>query len=454
MTKMPVKAIVLSLFAFLVVGAVLPTDLRLGLLLIAALAAIVWALIHWQRSAEVRSSFDPPLSTAIELLQSPKKFQNLCRSVGLTHTSKARSGWSTAIEPVEHLPTVVGSALPTPYGASLAVLPALGHSVETWQSAAPRLQAALSVPSIVVIDRSDHLEVQLRVKDPLSTDIVADHVIPASDLSLGLGFDEDGNWLSLPVANTGGLVVGGLPGSGKTAWLTGVFAALASSPLCQWVLVDAKHGHDLAALAPRSYRYLAAEADLLDVRDGLREVQLLMNHRRKNMIELIGTPNFWSAPISPSNPVVFVVVDEVQQLQPTAFVTKEDKALATEIDLLIRDLVRLGRSAGIVVVLSTQRPTADAISTPIRDNAELRVCFNVRSRESAVAVLGEWSTDDLVSPLGLPTGVGVAYVNSELCKFRAPFTPEPVLVESVLQHQQLTADPLDLLSQALFNAPD
>lgn len=179
-----------------------------------------------------------------------------------------------------------------------------------------------------------------------------------------------------------------------------------------------------------------------------------MNHRRKNMIELIGTPNFWSAPISPSDPVVFVVVDEVQQLQPTAFVTKEDKALATEIDLLIRDLVRLGRSAGIVVVLSTQRPTADAISTPIRDNAELRVCFNVRSRESAVAVLGEWSTDDLVSPLGLPTGVGVAYVNSELCKFRAPFTPEPVLVESVLQHRQLTADPLDLLSQALFNAPD
>lgn len=451
---MPVKRLLAVAVVSVTVVALLPANVRLIALVAVVLAATVSALVMIERSSATDTILTDELRPTIRLLQSRHRFQNLCRAVGLTHISRVQSRWSGTAESVEHLPRVVGPARYEPFGAVVNVVPALGHSADTWRSAAPRLQTALSIPQVVVVDCSDHLELQLRTADPLASPLVLDQVPIVNDLVLNLGIDEAGASISVQLANKSGVIVGGLPGSGKTAWLTGALGSLAPSPLVQMCVIDGKGGHDLESLRCRSYRFHGSDASPLEVRDTLRDIELVVQQRRRVMPDLFGTSNFWSAPLSPTNPVLLVLIDEAQQLLPAAFSTKDDKQIASEIETILRSLVRLGRSAGCVVVLSTQRPTADAIPTAIRDNAEVRICFNVRNRDSAVAVLGELTSEDAVSSIGLPQGVGVSFVDGALRKFRAPFVPEAVVAEFVQRHQSLTADPLDLLSRALADVPD
>lgn len=451
---MPVKRLLLAAVLVVTIVALLPANVRLIALAAVVLVATVSVLTVLERSAPSDTALNPELRTAIRLLQSPKRFQNLCRALGLTHVSRVQSRWTGAAESVEHLPRIVGPSRYEPFGAVVNVLPALGHSADTWRSATPRLQAALSIPQVVVVDCSDHLELQLRTADPLASPVVLDHVQIIDDLVLHLGIDESGASLTVPLVNRSGVVVGGLPGSGKTAWLTAAFGSLSPSPFVQMSVTDGKGGHDLDSLRCRCYRFHGADATLVEIRDTLRDIELVVQQRRRVMPDLFGTSNFWSAPLSSTNPVLLVLIDEVQQLLPAAFSAKDDKQIASEIETILKSLVRLGRSAGCVVVLSTQRPTADAIPTAIRDNAEVRICFNVRNRDSAVAVLGELTSEDAVSPVGLPQGVGVSFIDDALRKFRAPFVAEAVVAEFVRRHQSLTADPLDLLSRALADVPD
>jgi DNA segregation ATPase FtsK/SpoIIIE-like protein len=151
------------------------------------------------------------------------------------------------------------------------------------------------------------------------------------------------------------------------------------------------------------------------------------------------------------HPIVVVVIDECQAyLDARSHPTKDAKAIGAEIDSLVRDLVKRGRSAGIVVVLSTQRPTADSIPTSTRDNCALRVCFSVRTREAATSVLGEFSTEAVISPIGAPTGVGVSSVDGSQIRFRSPFVPDDVLRGHIQAVRGLTASPLELLANALM----
>jgi hypothetical protein len=250
-----------------------------------------------------------------------------------------------------------------------------------------------------------------------------------------------------------GVVVGGVPGGGKSAWLAFALGSLAHRDDVQWLLIDGKQGYDLEGLASRAYRYISGDeaGDLEVVRDSLQDIQTLMRERLRNAPELYGQPNLWSAGPSPLHPVVVVVIDECQAyLDVRSHSTKEAKAIGAEIDSLVRDLVKRGRSAGIVVVLSTQRPTADSIPTSTRDNCALRVCFSVRTREAATSVLGEFSTDSEISPVGAPTGVGVSSVEGVQVRFRSPFVPDDVLRGHIQALSGLTANPLDLLCGALM----
>ncbi len=119
----------------------------------------------------------------------------------------------------------------------------------------------------------------------------------------------------------------------------------------------------MESLAARSYRYVSADeaGDLEVVRDSLQGIQTLMRERLRNALKLYGQPNLWSAGPSRLHPVVVVVIDECQAyLDARSHSTKDAKAVGAEVDTLVRDLVKRGRSAGIVVVLSTQRPRNDA----------------------------------------------------------------------------------------------
>ncbi|MGV9798231.1 cell division protein FtsK [Mycobacterium sp. NPDC003449] len=424
-------------------------------------AVIVAAIRIWRYQRFAR--FGAELRYASSIVLNRDKWADLMDILGLcvdadvrrTRSARARGvvngvAWNER-RSVRYTPTVAGVSK-APYGMAVMVAGAPGQSRDVWESHSGQLSSTLRVREVAVDEPSPGtFELQLRVRDPLGTPNELSSVPRSHGWELPLGVDEQGRSIAGPCRNLSGVVVGGVPGSGAGNWLTFALASLAQRDDIQWLLIDGRQGYDLEGLARRAYRYISGDAagELETVRDALRDVRMLMHDRLRKARELYGHADLWSAGPSRLHPVVVVVIDECQwYLDARSFLSAESKALGAEIDAIVRDLVKRGRSAGILVILSTQRPTADSIPASTRDNCALRVCFSVRNREAAVAVLGDFPTDSAASLVGAPTDVGVSSFEGLEVRFRSPVVSDDAVREHIRANAGLAADPLDLLSTA------
>lgn len=270
--------------------------------------------------------------------------------------------------------------------------------------------------------------------------------------ALHLGRSAAGRWITIPLTNRGGIVVGGQPGSGKTAGLRSMLAPLMRSPLAQFAVVDGKGGSEWASMAPRAFACVPFSTDLELVVCLLRTLEEERVRRMSEMLRLRGSSNFWADGPSAALPLIVLVIDEIQTLLDPSYYPRSDKqaqALVAEAQGLVKRLSALSRAAGIVTALATQKPTADSIPTQSRDNATARLCFSVSSREAARAVLGDRSdaesADDVSSPspIGLPQGVAVAaLMGLGLVKVRVPFIPEQAVYDVACRTTELARSPV------------
>lgn len=97
---------------------------------------------------------------------------------------------------------------------------------------------------------------------------------------------------------------------------------------------------------------------------------------------------------------IVIYFDEV-----AAFV-EEDKKVAKEADAYLKQILFKGRQVGIQVVLSTQKPNAEAISTAIRDQLGLRIALGKMSKAGYKMTLG----DDWEELPSAETGRGKGYI--------------------------------------------
>jgi hypothetical protein len=385
-----------------------------------------------------------PAAQAVMTLTSARSWRVTAANLGLVNTGQRARGLMGRPEAVTFIPRVLRT-IPTPYGADAIVAGAPGQDLSTWAAASGRLASALGVAAVTVTEPvPNQFVLALRASDPLAAPISSLALGPANGMSLLLGLTESGHWAHMSLANHSGLLLCGAPGSGKTAWLTQAVGGVLTYPEAQLLLIDGKAGHDLDSLAQRSYLYLTGDqADPLTVLMALRDVQSLMRRRLVNAVEWFGgTPNYWSRGPHVGDPVVLVVIDEAQTyLDPRSGITKDEKALISEIQSVAMDLIKKGRSAGIVVVIATQKGTTDAIPSAIRDQCGLRVCFRVQTREAVEAGLGQLPPD-APSPIGQDRGVGVA-VSPEVgvIRFRSPYIAHEVVESEMAALGRLTFDP-------------
>ncbi|AZP81972.1 cell division protein FtsK [Mycobacterium avium subsp. paratuberculosis] len=409
--------------------------------------------------------YTSPALTAVRCLSDARWTRSMLELVGLSRALPTkRSAWSLLAEGAvrnrvptrmtylkSYVPTLI-SVAPAPYGANARFAGLLGQDLRQWQVAAPKLASAIGVPNVVVTEPVPGVfELQLRIVDPLSSPLEWSSVPAAHSWSLSLGIDEMGVYQSLPLANVSGVVVGGVPGSGKTAWLTSALGSFGASAAVQFAVIDGKGGQDLECLRARSCRFMNDDLELPEIAAILNDATGLVRDRIRQGNNIFGSSNFWDRGPTPQVPLVFVVIDECQAfLDPRQLVTKERKAIGAEIHASVNYLVRKGRSAGVVSILSTQKPTADSLPTDIRDNASLRVCFGVQSTYAATAVLEDgWRSDTDVSPLGMSSGVGVSFIGGHFRRFRAPFVRERVIATHSWRWSSLNRDPWELLRPEL-----
>jgi S-DNA-T family DNA segregation ATPase FtsK/SpoIIIE len=213
-------------------------------------------------------------------------------------------------------------------------------------------------------------------------------------LALPVGVDGAGQPVALPLRNLGNVLVGGLPGSGKSELLASMLAGLlrqdASGRTVQVGCIDTKLVSfgllpELASLyAPPALSVEAAHDLVASLANEVqRRFELLHAARVRSLEELESTSG-------ERLPYLVAFVDELADLT-----TDPDKARAARFLDAAMSIGRKGRAAGVALVMATQRPAADVVPSSLRNLAGAAVAFRVSRNHDSMAVLGEPGAETL-----------------------------------------------------------
>lgn len=429
-----------------------------------ALWAVIWIVRYVRADAETRVS----IRQAVRIRRGWKRLAQLC---GLSVTDKmptltqqlATTDASKTPKPRVLTPKL--KVKPDAYGVvgRANCLPKVG--LEEFQKAAPYLADAWGCTRVSVIQENPgHVVIRGVRVDPLLTRItrVPTGEVPEELARWNLGLDEYAQPVSVDLAEVPGVTVAGLPGFGKTSNINGFICDAAPSPAVQFAFADGKVSNpaegDYADLLPRAF---AAVGDDLDEANKLfRRIVELRRARSSVIKSVLGRRDMWHGGPSESWPWVVLIIDEAHTyFRDHKGSDKESKrlaALAAENARLVEDLVKKGRSVGILAILITQKSTGDAIPTFIRDVCPVGLSFAQKTADAAVAALGEDIRDwPDANPVQLqdPAYVGVAVMKlsgrSGFTRLRSPYVAEADAARIAAETAHLTADPAELLAAQL-----
>jgi DNA segregation ATPase FtsK/SpoIIIE, S-DNA-T family len=229
---------------------------------------------------------------------------------------------------------------------------------------------------------------------------------PENDLTIPVGVDRYGKPVSINFSssNSPHLLIGGTTGSGKSEALNTILAGLVkhySDTELRLLLVDPK-GTELAHFEEDGHLegeigfYEEDAIELLDraVGEMERRYKLFKGVRAKSLADFNK-----QAPADQKIPWWFIVLDEYADL------TSEKEAKKAIEDRLKR-LAQKARAAGIHLVIATQKPAAEVISTNLRSNLPAQLALRVKSPTESRVIMDETGAETL-------NGMGDAFLKCE-----------------------------------------
>ncbi|MFJ6293211.1 FtsK/SpoIIIE domain-containing protein [Streptomyces griseoviridis] len=213
---------------------------------------------------------------------------------------------------------------------------------------------------------------------------------------LPYGFDPRGNLVEITLMYSN-LLVGGIPGSGKTSCALAIVLGVALDPTAELWIYELKGSGDLDSVKPICHRYVSGdddpdlEAALAGMRSGIAEYQ-----RRAEFVRSLPSAEVPEGrkvtralaekyPEQQLGPRV-IVIDEVQELFTHPEYKEEAAALATR-------LIKKGRAYGIILILLTQNPDAPSLPSSVSSSVGTRLCLAVMDWRANNNVLGTGAYD-------------------------------------------------------------
>jgi len=307
-----------------------------------------------------------------------------------------------------YLPVI--GVVSTPAGWTVTVKVPSGACWEDLSKNTERIAPALRVQSVTVRRaREDASTAVLRVhrRDPLHTNEPA----PWPGHSAGVwvpvpvGVDEDGNSVDLAIAYNH-VLVGGLPGAGKSVALSCLIAAAATDPTVRLHLFDGKLV-ELAAWRELADTFVGPEPEAaIRALEGLR---VLMEARYNDLLTAKVRKVTPDLAVRFGWDVHVVVVDEL-----ALYVASGDKQADTRFTGLLRDLVARGRAAGVIVIAATQKPDSTVVPTSLRDLFTLKWALRCATPQASDTILGAgWATQGADAATIDPATPGVGFLLHE-----------------------------------------
>lgn len=217
-------------------------------------------------------------------------------------------------------------------------------------------------------------------------------------IPIGTGEHDESVELSLVERN---ILMGGIPGSGKSAAMSMVLARAALDPDVKLYLIDGKEVelHVWESSAEEA-AYTIEEAIAL-----LRIVQRHLNDRLKQL----RSANLRKVTRESKMSLYAVFIDEL-----AFFTANSDSKLSKEFTGLLSDIVSRGRAVGIIVCAATQKPEGSVVPTNLRDLFAYRLALCCSTPEASDTILGKgWATQGFNAqtiPIGNP---GLGYLLAE-----------------------------------------
>lgn len=240
---------------------------------------------------------------------------------------------------------------------------------------------------------------ELRTPVEVPEVVAGEYVFDADQGSVTIGVDKDtGAPAAVSLKEQSGVIVGAMPGSGKTVLLDGITSALRGD--AQVVEFDGKLD------------------DPTEFAATLVEVRSEMETRLHSKLD------YWNMSAANRPALLLVVIDEAQRLFSAETSAKKDKDAAADRERLVHDLVARGRSAGVLVVLASQRLVVTALPSSIRDLAGVRIAGRVARPEDAELVLGVRPGPGEPSPVGARRGQFVVSDGRGLLRVIQVYAPE------------------------------
>jgi S-DNA-T family DNA segregation ATPase FtsK/SpoIIIE len=274
-----------------------------------------------------------------------------------------------------------------------------------------------------------------------------------------LGRDEWGVDRFLELSGITGITVAGLPRYGKTALICSLLMQLGGTREVQFVFLDGKgSGEDVGAdyddWVDRAW--MASGDDLDAAEEILTELTDHMAARGRSVRSVLGVKNGWHSGPSDIWPLVVLVVDECHTFfdEKQAGGDQARKKQYLKLQSLAAQLVKKSGSVMMLSVFITQKQTGDAIPTSIRDNCTVGLSFAVKTRDAAVAGLGEGIRDyPSLCPTGLkerPTYIGVCTAAlpdgaEDYIRLRVPYVTDEASAVRAQAVTDLRANPAELL---------
>ena len=241
-----------------------------------------------------------------------------------------------------------------------------------------------------------------------------------SSLSFAIGKDISGECVVGNIAKLPHMLIAGTTGSGKSVCLNSLLLSLlykATPEQLRLIMIDPKMV-ELGIYNGIPHLYVPVVTDPKKAAGALQwaVVEMLKRYRlfsEAGVRDLAGYNAHQKKLGAETMPQVVIVVDELADLM---FVASKD------VEESICRVARMGRAAGMHLIIATQRPSADVITGLMKANIPSRIAFAVSSAMESRIILDAAGAEKLIgmgdmlySPLGSgkPMRVQGAYVSDE-----------------------------------------
>lgn len=309
---------------------------------------------------------------------------------------------------------------------SLIKVSSPGVSPEEWQKKKEALafDFKADIDEIRVSDDRNYIELYLSEK-PLPRVVkfqkYEDYI--KEPYTFMVGEAKNGEIITESIRNCPHVLMGGATGMGKsTSFKLMLYSLLKNSPEDQisFTLLDLKRGVEVAEFGGFSNVTIAKNES-----SAVKELKKISEemHRRYKYLEQQKRTKI--DPEEDKKPLIILAVDEASVIFGAKSKTSDLKGLSYEARELCQEIAKLGRAAGIHMILATQRATKTSIDTTTLDNLEARICFRTRSVPGSTAILGDKSGSTLPDIPGRAIWQkGIKSVNLQV-----PYLPEEALTK-------------------------